>query len=55
MVNKGTNSKGEEVAIKCYNENTEDEGLDVGVLRELVYLKSLPPHENIIKLDEIEW
>jgi serine/threonine protein kinase len=52
---QGFDSKGKEVAIKCYKVDNMDEGIDVGILREIVYLKSLPGHANIIALDEIDW
>lgn len=46
---------GLEVAVKCFSVSTYPEGIDVGILRELVYLKSIPRHENIIELLKIEW
>lgn len=52
---RGKNSKGQVVAVKCYRTDGNDCGIDVGIMREIVYLKSLPPHINIIRLDEIEW
>jgi len=43
------------VAIKCYKVDTTENGIDIGIMREIVYLKSLPPHVNIIHLTEVEW
>lgn len=49
------NGSAEEVAVKCFRSNAAREGIDVGILRELVYLKSLPPHPNIVQLYDIDW
>lgn len=54
-VYEGTDSRGQKCAIKCFKIDTSTEGIDIGVLREIVYLKSLPAHPNIIQLQEIEW
>jgi len=55
QVFEGHDSKGNQVAIKCYNVDTAQNGIDVGIMREIVYLKSLPTHPNIIRLMEVEW
>jgi serine/threonine protein kinase len=54
-VYSGYDADGNDIAIKCYKTNTADEGIDVGTLREIVYLKSLPPHENLIRILAVEW
>lgn len=54
-VRKGYNRKGEVCAIKTFKGDTTVEGIDIGIMRELVYLRSLPTHPNILKLGEIEW
>lgn len=48
------NSKGQVCAVKTFHVDTSTEGIDIGILRELVYLKSIRPHANIIQLGEIE-
>lgn len=48
------NSKGHVCAVKTFHVDTSTEGIDIGILRELVYLKSIRPHANIIQLGEIE-
>lgn len=53
-VRKGVNSKGQVCAVKTFHVDTSTEGIDIGILRELVYLKSIRPHANIIQLGEIE-
>lgn len=52
---KGSLRNGREVAVKCFNTTTEESGIDLGILRELVYLKSLPRHPNIVEILEVEW
>lgn len=50
------NATGEEVAVKCFRAPaSQEEGLQVGVLRELIYVKSIPSHPNIIRFLAIEW
>jgi serine/threonine protein kinase len=52
---KGFDSRQRQVAIKCYKLDGFEQGIEVGILREIVYLKSLPLHANIIRFDEVEW
>lgn len=54
-VYKGALANGRAVAVKCFNTTTEESGIDLGILRELVYLKSLPRHPNVIEILQIEW
>jgi serine/threonine protein kinase len=54
-VRKGYNRRGEPCAIKTFHVDTLSEGIDIGIMRELAYLRSLPSHPNIIKLGEIDW
>lgn len=46
---------GRRVAVKCFNCKTSEDGIDVGILRELVYLKTLPRHPNIVEILAIDW
>lgn len=55
VVYKGFNRKGEVCAIKQFRSETTSEGVDIGILRELAYLRSLSRHPNIIQLGEVEW
>lgn len=52
-VYEGQDSKGHAIAVKEFKVDTHGEGIDVGVLREIAFLKSLPPHPNIIQIIEI--
>lgn len=55
-VYRGTRTvNNEPVAVKCFKPKTDHNGIDVGILRELVYLKSLPHHPNIIEIYDVAW
>jgi serine/threonine protein kinase len=46
----------EPIAVKRYhNENISSQGIPVGVLRELIFLHSLPSHPNIVAVRRVEW
>ena len=53
-VYKGT-LNGQPVAVKCFKSTTDESGIDLGILREIVYLKSLPRHPNVIEILLVEW
>ncbi len=45
----------EPIAVKRYNVNVSEQGVPLGILRELIFLHSLPTHPNIIATRGVEW
>lgn len=55
MVYRARDLLNREVAVKAFRNDAGENGLDVGIMREVVYLKSLPRHHHVIELFDVDW